>query len=514
MDTGVRSEPQLARRAARRRVASGVVITYRDEHPDDVEAKAALFRAARSRFAMPGPELRAVLAPFLDGTTDAFYAARLAFDGDGLVGAATVWQPPTKPIPHVYEVEVVVAGVPEDPFARPVDSELWDWVSATLPADAVEVRSSAYTDQPDVLAGLRRYGFTERTRAFRSTQRVADVDLPDVALPAGWRIQPLDDVVAALGDAAWAQLNDVAFEARSDIPHANPPARETADEFRARINAKPTWAPDRVLVARDDVGRLVGYTELLHDADDPKLLHVGLTGLARSARRKGIALALKVAATNLARDRGVERVDTWNDAHNERMLAINTRLGFVADRTHVELARPYPGPPGPVRYLRDEAHPLGDNTFSGLDVTTFAILDGAAPDADLVAGLLEQPQYAHDYASPLNPLWHFLDEPVHGRWLLTEITPDRFRPCTGEEADEVLRGWAGQYWGDEFPEQARAALATASELLRRGTLLRLDNPGQDARSPEIVLTGSNGFHEFLVVDRERAELHVVVATDD
>jgi GNAT superfamily N-acetyltransferase len=46
-------------------------------------------------------------------------------------------------------------------------------------------------------------------------------------------------------------------------------------------------------------------------------------------RRRGIALALKLAAIDYARRVGAPIIRTDNDSTNTGMLAINSRLGFV-----------------------------------------------------------------------------------------------------------------------------------------------------------------------------------------
>ncbi|MCD4691179.1 GNAT family N-acetyltransferase, partial [bacterium] len=60
---------------------------------------------------------------------------------------------------------------------------------------------------------------------------------------------------------------------------------------------------------------------------DPTKLHTGLTGTVRSHRRRGIATALKVAAIDLAKKRGVATIETDNEENNP-MYALNVELGF------------------------------------------------------------------------------------------------------------------------------------------------------------------------------------------
>ena len=49
--------------------------------------------------------------------------------------------------------------------------------------------------------------------------------------------------------------------------------------------------------------------------------------------------------------------------------------------------------------------------------------------------------------------------------------------------------------------------------MRAGKAYKLRNPGTAAEHEYGSVTGSMGFHEFIVVDRAAARLHVIVASD-
>jgi GNAT superfamily N-acetyltransferase len=73
---------------------------------------------------------------------------------------------------------------------------------------------------------------------------------------------------------------------------------------------------------------LVGVSSLWgREADDH--LQTGVTGIVRSHRRRGIALALKLRALAFAKERGAPIIRTDNEVNNEGMLSINRALGFV-----------------------------------------------------------------------------------------------------------------------------------------------------------------------------------------
>ena len=81
----------------------------------------------------------------------------------------------------------------------------------------------------------------------------------------------------------------------------------------------------------------IGMSELWRsDADDD--LHTGLTGVRREARRKGVALAMKVRGAKFAKRYGALKIRTWNASHNP-MLSINEHLGFQKEPASIDFVK-------------------------------------------------------------------------------------------------------------------------------------------------------------------------------
>ena len=76
-----------------------------------------------------------------------------------------------------------------------------------------------------------------------------------------------------------------------------------------------------------DGGAYVGKTHFETEESDDTLL-TKLTGVLKSHRRRGIAVALKVASIEWARKQGHSRILTDNESNNTPVLALNERLGF------------------------------------------------------------------------------------------------------------------------------------------------------------------------------------------
>lgn len=101
---------------------------------------------------------------------------------------------------------------------------------------------------------------------------------------------------------------------------------------------------------------------------------------------------------------------------------------------------------------------------------------------------------------------------------LDSINVERFHPIDPDDAVSVIGKWANeQEWIDrDFrqSEDAMARLESVYALLRSGSVLHLDNPGDDEMHAYGWVTGKMGFHEFVVLDRSSGSLHVIVASDD
>lgn len=111
-----------------------------------------------------------------------------------------------------------------------------------------------------------------------------------------------------------------------DIPSPEPPKPITYELWEKRF-AHSGYLPQAQFLALDGE-ELVGISALWgREADNH--LQTGVTGVLRSHRRRGIALALKLRAIDFAKERGAPIIRTDNESNNEGMLSINRALGFV-----------------------------------------------------------------------------------------------------------------------------------------------------------------------------------------
>jgi len=162
---------------------------------------------------------------------------------------------------------------------------------------------------------------------------------------------------------------------------------------------------------------------------------------------------------------------------------------------------------------------LAAGTRMWVQRTHFSLTGSAeVSDDEVLRSLLSADGYGHDYAAPFpgrNTDGHVA---VHGRWTLQSITAGSFERTTVAEAGRVIRRWsAEQDWTDpDFrqPEEVVRGLDDVIDGLGFGALYRLRDPGPECEHDYGWVTGGNGFHEFVVIDRSARRVSVVVASDD
>ena len=178
------------------------------------------------------------------------------------------------------------------------------------------------------IAFAEHRGFREHSRRYESE---LNLETFDPALFAEGR-EVLDKSgirFATLGDEDSPQfrrsLYQLAEQVRRDVPTPEPMPPTTYEEWERDWLDVPFASPATFAIAlvRD---RPIALSYLVLEADGSGYNWV--TGVARTYRRRGLGLAIKVEALRLAKNLGVPFVRTHNDLTNVPMLAVNKRLGF------------------------------------------------------------------------------------------------------------------------------------------------------------------------------------------
>lgn len=219
-------------------------------------------------------------------------------------------------------------------IGRHLAARLWNDLT---PHDPVSLLSGTREDRPRGLDFLARQGFTEVMRYFDLYLNVPAFDFAPFAaqekLPEGYALTSY----AELGEteatqrrihALWSQL-------RADVPRPEAETSVPFESFVRRFHEPEYLLPGGYLLAVHEAsGELVATSELWKS--DGEHLSVGLTGVLSAHRRKGLALALKLAAIRHAAELGAPELRTGNASHNVGMLSINEALGFVKQPAWIE----------------------------------------------------------------------------------------------------------------------------------------------------------------------------------
>lgn len=259
--------------------------------------------------------------------------ARFLAERDGKVIAAGGYSQSTD-MYHPQKFGISISVLPEHEgqgIGKALYAHLLD---ALAPHDPILLRSNAREDRPRALRFLTDRGFTEAMREWESRLAAQTFDpAPFVeaarkATDAGITVQSVAALAKTVPD--WKQrLKELDWTLTLDIPATDALTDPGFEHFEKTTLSNPDFLPEAWFIAIDPDGdHWVGESALWKSAGDPDVLYVGVTGVRREYRRKGIATALKLAAVQWAKDAGIREVRTWNAQQNRAMLSINEAMGF------------------------------------------------------------------------------------------------------------------------------------------------------------------------------------------
>jgi GNAT superfamily N-acetyltransferase len=210
-------------------------------------------------------------------------------------------------------------GLEQLPFAevwfRSIDGPGWHQASAAARAlgkSGLEVWTT--TETPEVVAFLEQHGYEEVRRYVISELDVSEAPDPG---PPGRTIVTF----AERPDLAPA-LFEIALESYPDQPGRSEQVIESFESWRHwGLDGHP---PDAYFIALDG-DAVLGYGLLDLDGSTG---HHSFTAVARAARGRGVASAIKRAQISWAKEHGLLVLRTANETRLGGMLALNRRLGY------------------------------------------------------------------------------------------------------------------------------------------------------------------------------------------
>ena len=198
-------------------------------------------------------------------------------------------------------------------------------VAPTGPLPPGELFAWADEHDDEALRALEELGFV---RMRRELELVLPTDVARTPAPDGIAAVPAD----AVGEETLRLLDD---ELRHDIPGTDG-WRWTAEGFREETYLSPHFDPAVYLVATAG-GEPVGICRIWLRPEQPRL---GLVGVRRSLRRRGVARWLVGEVFAVLHARGVREVGTGVDETNVASRALLEGLGGRVVGASLELRRP------------------------------------------------------------------------------------------------------------------------------------------------------------------------------
>jgi mycothiol synthase len=246
------------------------------------------------------------------------------------VGMAMYSQNPWIYDPQRFNISVKVSPLYE---GQGIGTSLYDHLMNELavfePKDLhVDVRE----DKTRAVRFAESRGFREEMKEWESRLNVRAFD------PSPWKAARERPTQSGILLRSYAELADDPDRARKlhalesetflDIPTTVPLTPVPFETFERVVLQSSSFLSEGFQIAIEETtGKYVGSTALYRKEGD--YLETGLTGVLRSHRRRGIALALKLCAIDYARSAGISEIRTGNATTNRPMLAINEALGFV-----------------------------------------------------------------------------------------------------------------------------------------------------------------------------------------
>lgn len=214
-------------------------------------------------------------------------------------------------------------------WRRGIGSALADVVeSFALEHGATKLSAFCPDREPVGARFFERRGYRPGRQFFPSLLHLDEFDRVQfpVGLPDGLRITTLSE----LGDteANRRRLFEVNLECDRDEPGSLEYGLYTWEDYVRNTLTAPGFTPEGAIVALDGDEWAGIHVLMPWDLGGEADMATDFTGVRRPWRRRGLALALKLAGIDWARRLGRHRLITNNDSTNAAMLAINERLGF------------------------------------------------------------------------------------------------------------------------------------------------------------------------------------------
>jgi GNAT superfamily N-acetyltransferase len=239
--------------------------------------------------------------------------------------------------PRKYAIDIAVHPQFEGQgIGKALYQALYDDVAATRP---ISFESSTASHKPRGIRFLEDRRYELKTREYASRLELDTFDPTpfqvylDRVMASAIEFINHDELGKRFPDDWLRRLYDANVEMMQDIPYHEKPSPDPFDVWQKRHLDHKNRVPETFLLAMDG-DEIVGVTMLFTSEATADTLFTGLTAVKRPYRRRGLAMALKLANLSYAKANfrtaagNAPAVMTENEENNP-MFTINEKFGFV-----------------------------------------------------------------------------------------------------------------------------------------------------------------------------------------
>lgn len=170
------------------------------------------------------------------------------------------------------------------------------------------------------------------------------------------------------------------------------------------------------------------------------------------------------------------------------------------------------GPDSTLTYIDETAIVFANNTYQFVVLREFALpTHEPLGDRDVLTALIANRHYRGSFVGTGDG-----DDTIHGPYQVRAITADSFVTVSAFDAESLLRAWAE--YTTALPEAVRTAVErdVYPRINKATAVYQLPKLPPEARETEwrFALGNATGFHEFVLIDRARGVVTLLIATDD
>ena len=272
------------------------------------------------------PSLDTLLSQDRKCTEDTAIHRVAAITPDGeIVGFGFAVTGPWDPIlrPGYFEISVRVA---QNWRKQGIGSKIYQELERfSIQNQAVALQGSVGEQSPEDFIWAKKRGFNVEQHVFESTLDLSTFNPRsfDDVLSLGSKLHFSSFANYPQNDVWFERYLDFWWELAKDAPGMEEKSRPELEQMRNLLFEKMDPA-DSILIL--DGEKWVAMSLIIRETEE--VYYNSLTGVCRPYRGKRLSLAAKVKAAEFAKNQGAKYLRTHNDSNNERILAVNRKMGY------------------------------------------------------------------------------------------------------------------------------------------------------------------------------------------